>query len=192
VVDTTIGILLVLLFVLFVVIAVYYFRRQARALEYVAEIEEARFMRQKQLWREEDAQQVRIDKPYSWLSTVASRALEKNIMVLSVERALPGIPALETVANDGRKVVFSTLEPRKLRGKVGKPKSHSKGTVARLERFAAETPLLGQNPRKAKAGEMSLIEDEWFDVKAGKIGKGFQVYWGEPERLWVYLVEQKT
>lgn len=190
--DTTIGILLVLLFVVFVVVAVYYFRRQARALEYVAEIEEARFMRQKQLWREEDAQQVRIEEPYSWLSTVASRALEENVVVLSVERALPGVPALETIANDGRKVVFSTLEPRMMRKKARKPKTRSKGTVARLERFAEETPLLGQNPRKAKEGEMSLIEDEWFDVKAGMIGKGFQVYWGEPERLWVYLVEQKT
>jgi hypothetical protein len=32
---------------------------------------------------------------------------------------------------------------------------------------------------------------EWFDVKAGIIGKEFQVYRGEPEFLWVYLVEQK-
>ena len=43
--DTTIGVLLVFLLVVFIVIAVYYFRRQAKALEYVAEIEEARLPR---------------------------------------------------------------------------------------------------------------------------------------------------
>lgn len=189
--DTTIGVLLVFLLVVFIVIAVYYFRRQAKALEYVAEIEEARFMRQKQLWREEDAQQIHIGNPLGWLSKVASLALGENISVLSVERVLPVIPALEVRATEGRKIVFSTLNHRMLRRKIGRPKTRSKGAVARLERFASESPLLGPNPRRVKTGEMSLIEDEWFDVKAGIIGKGYQIPWGEPERLWIFLVEQK-
>lgn len=178
-----------LMMAVFILVAVYYFRRQAKALEYVAEIEEARFMRQKQLWREEDAQQIRVDAPLEWLSEVASMALEEDVSVLDVGRRLPGIPALETVAANGTKVVFSTLEPRSLRRRAGRSK-RGKGTAARLERFAADSPLLGPNPRRARAGEMSLMRDEWFDVKAGIIGKGFQLLWGEPERLWVYLVEK--
>jgi hypothetical protein len=34
------------------------------------------------------------------------------------------------------------------------------------------------------------MQDEWFDVKAGIIGKEFQLPWGEPGRLWVYRVEK--
>jgi hypothetical protein len=175
----------------FVVIAVYYFRRQAKALEYVAEIEEARFMRQQRLWRAEDARQVRLERPLDWLSEIASRALGDSVTIMGIEKALPLIPALDTRASSGGRVVFSTLDPRALRKRVGVKKSRGKSTVARLERFAMETPLLGPSPRKAKDGKQSLMDDEWFDVKAGIIGKGCQLSWGEPERLWIYQVEQE-
>jgi hypothetical protein len=189
-VDTTIGVALVALMATFVVVAIYYFRRQAKALEYVAETEGSRFMRQKKLWRREDASQIQVEKPLDWLSQVASSALDEPVTVMSVQRTLPEIPALDTNATNGKRAVFSPLDPRELRKYVGGNVRGRKSTIARLERFAGGVPLLGRAPRKVQTGEQSLLDDEWFDVRAGIVGERLEIAWGEPEQLWVYLVPQ--
>jgi hypothetical protein len=189
-VDTTIGIALVSLMAIFVVVATYYFRRQAKALEYVAETEGIRFMRQKKLWRREDVSQIQVEKPLDWLSQVASSALDEPVTVMSVQRTLPEIPALDTNTTNGRRVVFSPLDPRALRKYIGGNVRGKKSAIARLERFAGGTPLLGRTPRKVRAGEQSLLDEEWFDVRAGIVGEKLEIAWGESERLWVYLVSQ--
>ncbi len=188
--NETIGIVLVLLMAAFVLVAVFYFRRQAKALDYMAEIEEARFMRQTQMWRREDAAQITVEDPLAWLAEEASAALEEPVALLEVRRRLADLPALDIQADGGRRVVFSTLEPDVLRRQVSDGRTRGRGTAARLEKFAKDTPLLGRNPKRVKAAQRSLMDDEWFDVKASKVGKAMEIPWGEPERLWVYLVEK--
>jgi hypothetical protein len=72
----------------------------------------------------------------------------------------------------------------------GRGRKDGRGT-ARLETLEQETPLLGRHPRRVISGERSLVDDEWFDVMAGRVGKELDVNWGEPQRLWVYLVPQE-
>lgn len=188
--DVTIGISLVLLMAVFVVISVYYFRKQARALEYMAEIEETRFMRQRQLWRREDA--ARFDlTPMKWLEGQVEGALGITLNLLEPNRRVAAPPALEVLADEGRRVVFSPVEPRGMRKAFGGRGRKDGSGTARLETLVQETPLLGRNPRRVISGERSLVDDEWFDVMAGRVGKELDVNWGEPQRLWVYLVPQE-
>jgi len=185
--DVTIGVSLVLLMAAFVVVAVYYFRRQAAALEYMAQVEETRFMRQQQVWRREDAAQIDIAGPADWLAEVASSALSEPVSLAGI-RAIPELLAVEAIAAGGGRVVFSPLNPRLLRRRVGRARGGSTDAADRMRRMAGEAPLLGRNPRRARSGERSLMHDEWFDIKAGKAGRALGVAWGEPTRLWVYRV----
>lgn len=185
--DVTIGVSLVLLMAAFVVISVYYFRKQARALEYMAEVEETRFMRQQQIWRREDAAQIDIGAPMAWLADVASAALGDPVSLTNF-RAIPELPAVEAIVAGGGRLVFSPLTPRALRRKVGGARGASKDAAGRMLRMAGDAPLLGRNPRRAQSAERSLMHDEWFDIKAGKAGQALGLDWGEPSRLWVYSV----
>ena len=63
--------------------------------------------------------------------------------------------------------------------------------TTRLETLEQEPPFIGRYPSRVRYGERALVDDEWFDVMAGRVGKELEVGWGEPQRLWEYLVPQE-
>ncbi len=187
--DITIGIALVLLMAIFIIIAIYYFRRQAVALEQVAEIEEERYMRQTKLWRKQDASQVKIGEPLSWFQKLVPIALGRDVQLLEAGRKNPSPPVLEFLANSGQRVLFSPLDLRAMKKAFAGKKSKGKDPTSRLQSMQSETPMLGRNTRSIRKGNVSLRDDEYFDIWAGNAGEKLGVNWGEPERLWVYLVQ---
>jgi hypothetical protein len=97
-------------------------------------------------------------------------------------------PALDAQAAGGGRIVYSPLAPKALKKTMRDGRADSKDPARRLTRMAADTPLLGANPRRVRYGERSLMDDEWFDVKAEKVGRETGVPWREPGRLWVYMI----
>jgi hypothetical protein len=187
--DTTIGIALVLLMATFILIAIYYFRRQAIALEQVAEIEEERYMRQTRLWRKQDAANVQMVDPTEWFQNQAVIALGVDVQLLEAGRKFSNPSAIEFVANAGQRVIFSPLDLRAMKKAFSGNKAKGKGAAAKLQTMEGETPLLGRNPRSVDKGNVSLRDDEYFDLRAGDAGNKSGVAWGEPAKLWVYLVQ---
>jgi hypothetical protein len=187
--DVSIGIALVLLMVTFIVIAIYYFRRQAVALEQVAEIEEERFMRQTKLWRKQDASQIKIGEPLSWFQKQTVIALGGDVHLLESGRKNSSPPMLEFLANGGQRVLFSPLDLRGMKKAFTGRKTEGKDAASRLKAIQDEIPLLGRNARGVQKGNVSLRDDEYFDIWAGSAGEKMGVNWGEPEKLWVYLVQ---
>ncbi len=187
--DVTIGIALVLLMATFIIIAIFYFRRQAVALEQVAEIEEERYMRQTKLWRKKDASQIKIGEPLSWFQKQVLIALGSDVQLLEAGRKHTSPPVLEFLARSGQRVLFSPLDLRAMKKAFAGKETRGKDAASRLESMQSETPLMGRNMRGIQKGNVSLRDDEYFDIWAGDAGKKLGVNWGEPERLWVYLVQ---
>jgi len=185
-VDATIGFGLVSLMLVFTVTTIFYQRRQAVALEYMADINERVGLAEIKNARREQAAGINVEDPLVWLEEQACAALEDAVELVEITRKIPELHALDVRANIGR-VVFSTIEPGVLKKRVD-GLGRKKDTASRLERFAAETPLLGNNPKRAKTGERSIINDEWFDVKAERVAKSFELHWDQPERIHVYHV----
>lgn len=187
--DISIGIALVMLMATFIIIAIYYFRRQAVALENVAEIEEERYMRQTRLWRKQDAEAIQIDDPNKWFQAQAVIALGKDIELLSDERKNSSPPVIEFTAGEGQRVVFSPLDLKAMKKAFPSAKAKGDRPISRAQRLEGDTPFLGRNPRSAEKGNVSLRDNEWFDLSANKAAAKLGVNWGEPTKLWVYLVK---
>jgi hypothetical protein len=187
--DITIGIALVLLMAIFIIIAIYYFRRQAVALEQMAEIEEERYMRQTKLWRKQDASRIKIGEPLSWFQKQVLIALGCDVQLLEAGRKNASPPVLEFLASSGQRVLFSPLDFRTMKKAFTSKKHDGKNPASRLKSMQIETPLLGRNTRGIQKGSISLRDDEYFDIWAGNAGEKLGINWGEPERLWVYLVQ---
>jgi hypothetical protein len=186
--DVSIGIALVLLMATFIVIAIYYFHRQAVALEQVAEIEEERYMRQTKLWRKQDASQIKIGEPLSWFQKQATIALRSDVQLLEPGRRNASPPVLEFLASGGQRVLFSPLDLRTMKKAFDGRKPKAKDAASMLASMQGETPLLGRSTRGIQKGNISLRDDEYFDIWAGNAGEKMGIHWGEPERLWVYWV----
>lgn len=187
--DVSIGIALVLLMATFIVIAIFYFRRQAIALEQVAEIEEERFMRQTQMWRKQSASEIAMDKPLKWFEKQAVTALKMDVELIEAGRKNTSPAALEFLANGGQRVVFSPLDPKGMKKAFSGAKPKGKGAASRLQSMEGDVPFLGRNARRVIKGNVSLRDDEMFDIYAGKAGTRLGVEWGNPTKLWVYLVQ---
>ncbi len=187
--DLSIGIALVLLMATFIVIAIYYFRRQAIALEQVAEIEEERYMRQTKLWRKQAASQINVGEPLSWFQEQAAIALGSDVQLLEPGRRNAIPPVLEFLASRGQRVLFSPLDLRTMKKAFDGRKPKAKDAASRLASMQGETPLLGRNTRGIQEGTISLRDDEYFDIWAGNAGEKMGIHWGEPERLWVFWVQ---
>lgn len=84
----------------------------------MAEIEETRFMRQRQLWRREDAAQFDL-APLRWLENQVEGALGITLNLLEPNRRVKKPPALEVLADEGRREVFSPVDPRNMKKTFG-------------------------------------------------------------------------
>ena len=86
---------------------------------------------------------------------------------------------------NGSRVVISPLSPTEL-----KPVLNAQRAKSKLSQ--AEEPLLGTFRKGLTTKEVSLRDDEWFDMEADTIGKKAGVDWGEVTRLFFYSVTPKA
>ena len=129
---------------------------------------------------------------YNWISEQASAGLEQRVQVTEVLRLAPEVNAVDLRTTDNQRLVVSTLPAsdllrfdKRLRANGGK------SAAGRLESFASR-PLLNQSKwgRGVQVVERTLSEQaEFFDLEAQAAGTRLGVNWGQPSKLWFYVVE---
>jgi hypothetical protein len=178
------------LVILLSLILTIYNRRQATALRGMERLVEDFVSMQIRDRRAQTSRQLQID-PLEWVARQVNSYLETPIQVTGVMRVLNDIQAVELRTEDNRRLVVSPSPKkellnydRRLRAKGGS------SATDRLENFAAK-PLLGKSRWGfgIKAIERSLASvSEFFDIEAEYIAERFGTNWGQPTRLWFYVV----
>jgi len=177
------------LIVLLALILTLYNRRQARALEYMARLEEDRSAREIKDRRVAKASDLKVD-PLRWLEGMVNPLLDAPIALTdTAKRVVPEVETIELRSADGRRLLVSSQELSTLRRfdrLTSKKNGH--GASSRLSEFAS-TPLLGRNWRIWNAARtMADSENEFFDMEAEACGKSLGINWGTPTRLWFYVL----
>ncbi len=152
--------------------------RQAKALDEMNKTLSDWLLVQLKDRREARLAQIHIDNPMAWI------AKQCGVSVNQIQRVVEQGCAVDLISPEGCRVVISTLGKSDLMRVAG---SMSKGVGAQLVE-----PLLGRNPRKVDPIVRDLSNaGEWFDAEAGQVGQMLQVSWGEPMRLYFYVVPLK-
>ena len=129
---------------------------------------------------------------FEWISTQTSAGLELRIQVTEVLRLIPEINAVDLRTTDNRRVVVSTLRmPDLLRFDKRLRVHGGKSPAGRVESFASR-PLLNQSKwgQGVQVVERALSENaEFFDLEAQAVGARLGMNWGQPTKLWFYVVE---
>lgn len=181
-----------LVFLLTIILAVYN-QRQASALRGMESLVQdfvAMQIRDRRT-RHIDGLADRID-PLEWLERQASSELDTPITISEVIRVVHDIQAVELRASNGQRVIVSVLPKsdimrfdRRLRV-AGRKKS----AAERVASFASR-PLLGTS---AWGWSVQTVErvmsqsHEFFDIEAGAVAERLGVKWGNPSRLWFYVI----
>lgn len=165
-----------------------YNRRQARALEYVARLEEDRAAREIKDRRERKASDLQVE-PLRWLERMVNPLLDSPLALTdTAKKVLAEVETAELRASDGRRLLVSTQALPALRRFDRRTRRVSgKGAAGRLTQFAA-TSLLGNRWRVWNASRTMVDTGEFFDMEAEACGKGLGLDWGAPTRLWFYVL----
>lgn len=181
---------LLLVFMLAAILTVYN-HRQAAALRGIESLVADFVALQIRDRRDKVTQELALD-PLAWLSQQASAGLEEPVVVTEVLRVVREAYAAELRTESGRnRLVVSSLPradllryDRRLRARGGK------SAAQRVESFAAN-PLLGKSRWGVTLIERSMAApdvSEFFDLEAGYVAERLGLAWGQPTRLWFYLV----
>jgi len=165
-----------------------YNRRQARALEYVARLEEDRAAREIRDRRGRRASELRVD-PLRWMEQMVNPLLDTPLSLVDApRRVIAEVEAVELRASDGRRLVISTQPPSALRRYDRRSRRASgRGARSRLTHYATVT-LLGGHWRIWNASRTMAEAGEFFDLEASACGKNLGLNWGTPARLWFYVL----
>ena len=131
---------LVLVFALALILTIYN-RRQARALEYMARLEEDRAAREIKDRRELKAAYLNI-LPIKWLESMVNPLLDAPLTLSDTGgRVVPEIETAELRSGDGRRLLVSTKPLAELRRFDRSLRGHAAGKgTNRLSQFAAGAP----------------------------------------------------
>lgn len=158
--------------------------RQRKAIDRVSEHAEAWAIEDLRLKRGQIEGNISIKNPVAWLSTAASRALERQTQLNLIE-ILENPMALSCVDEiSGETILFSLLSPKELR-------SLSKEKRSELSKRGAQHPLISLQ-KGVNAVEMNILNAGiYFDLELpvvlGKITKTTE----NKERMWVYLLPNR-
>lgn len=177
----------ILIFCLALILTVYN-RRQARALEYMARLEEDRAAREIKDRRERKAGDLHIE-PLHWLERMINPLLDSPLTLTeTAKRVITDMGTAELRASDGRRLLVSTHALPDLRRYDRRTRRTSgRGAAGRLSQFAA-TSLLGNRWQVWNASRTMADTGEFFDMEAEACGKGLGLDWGAPTRLWFYVL----
>lgn len=152
--------------------------RQAKALDDMSKTLSDWLLVQLKDRREAKLGQIHIDNPMTWI------AKQCGVTVNQIQRVVEQGNAVDLISPEGCRVVVSTLGKADL---MRVASSMSKGVGGQLVE-----PLLGRSPRKVEPIVRDLTNaGEWFDAEACQVGQMLQVNWGEPMRLYFYVVPLK-
>lgn len=122
--------------------------------------------------------EIRIDNPLNWVTA------QCGITVSQQQRVIDSACAVDLLSPNGCRVVVSSLDQDDLLRVIA---PMSKGVGGQLVE-----PLLGRSPKKVEPIVRDLTNaGEFFDVEAGQVGQMFMVNWGQPTRLYFYVVPLK-
>jgi len=154
-----------------------YNSRQASALREMEQVLSDWYLIQVAERREKERRAVKVDDPLAWLGG------QVGLTLTGIERQQAQAQAVSFLTANATRLVVSPLAPSRLKA-VLKPLEAGNGKVADLV-----DPLLGRNPRRVQVEERSILNaGQWFDVEAGQVGQALGLNWGEPKRLYFYLV----
>jgi hypothetical protein len=165
-----------------------YNRRQARALEYMARLEEDRAAREIKDRRERKAGELHVE-PLHWLESMINPLLDFPLALTdAAKRVVAEVGTAELRASDGRRLLISTQALPALRRYDRRTRrTNGRGAAGRLTQFAA-TSLLRNRWRVWNASRTMADTSEFFDMEAEACGKGLGLDWGAPTRLWFYVL----
>jgi len=165
-----------------------YNRRQARALESMARLEEDRASREIKDRRERRAGELQVE-PMRWLEKLVNPLLDSPLTLTEpAKRVVAEVGTVELGTSDSRRLLVSTQALPELRRYDRRArKTPGKGAEGRLTRFAATT-LLGNHWRVWNAPRTMADTGEFFDLEAQACGKALGLDWGAPTRLWFYVL----
>ncbi len=167
-------------------ISVYYYGRQARALEGMQQVEEDQYFFTVKRHRESKQQENLVPDPRAWIGRHISAFLGEELAILDTNRVVKQPLAVDVQTSNGYRVVISPVSPHDMR-RLAQPR-HDKGVIGQLRQFA-ENPLLGRHPHRVKTMEQSLANaGDYFDLEAAQVGQALGAEWGAVDRLWFYLV----
>ena len=165
-----------------------YNRRQARALESMARLEEDRAAREIKDRRERKAGELQVE-PLRWLEGLVNPLLDSPLTLTEpAKRVVAEVGTVELGASDGRRLLVSTQALPDLRRYDRQTRRTSgKGAEGRLTRFVA-TSLLGNRWKVWNVPRAMADAGEFFDLEAQACGKALGLDWGAPTRLWFYVL----
>ena len=179
--QDTINIAIFLVVILIALVNWLYQRRQAAALQEVNDAAQRWLEFQVKDRRAQHAADVRVLDPLDWLNTQVGAALP-GVTLTEMTRVIAPARTAEFVVSGGRKLLVSTLKPGVLKAQ---DRSLRASGGDRLADFAAR-PMFSS--RRVQETVLSLADNEWLDLEAGIAGEQFGVDWGQPDRLYLYLV----
>ena len=178
--------LTLVLVILLTAILTVYNRRQAKALDGVyATIADFAAM---QMRDRRESRQIDVT-PLRWLEGLVNPHTENALTLLGEGgRSHTNAQALEINAEDGRRLVVSTLDKKQLLNLTRQQAKGGSGAAGRVADMAAR-PLLGKSRYGMKVIEVSMVNvSEWFDLEAEAVAKSLGLDWGQPRRLWFYVL----
>lgn len=168
------------LIVVMTIVILYSNQRQAHALNEMKNIVEGWVESQMRDRREARLNKTKIDDPIKWFGKYAGLKLS------DVQRKLEKPPVLEFLAEEGKRLVVSPLEPSQLRKELRSIESKKKNIRKLVE------PLLGKKWKKVEVTEKNpSVCGEWFDIEAEAATDALQVKWRTCDRLWFYVISPR-
>jgi len=174
--SVTVGLIIVMTLVI-----LYSNHRQARVLNEMKHVVQNWVEAQIRDRREARLNKTKIDDPIKWFGKHAGLKLS------DVQRKLEIPPALEFLAQEGKRLVVSPLSPSQLRKELRSIESKKKNLRKLVE------PLLGKEWKKVDVTEKNpAVSGEWFDIEAEAAANTLQVKWKTYGRLWFYVIQPRT
>lgn len=157
--------------------------RQRRAIEAMSDRLNEWALGDLQIKREMVAREIQINDPIKWLDDMAQKATGVSPGVQGPVRVYDNPKAIQVPIKGNRAMVFSPVEPRRLR-KLSKQSSSSS------EQMKGEPAILGRRPGKAPAHELSALNaGVFFDLEVDKVWRELANQPLDANRLWVYEIE---
>jgi hypothetical protein len=164
---------------------VIYMRRQAKALQRTAEIEEQRNAFLIRSRREKLAGNIEIADGLAWLSDLLSFHLDYPLTLVDVSFSTETPAALVALAADGKSVAISPERPKDLAMALKRAaggNGHS--------REASDLDAVASIVRRARGYRAALIDrhtSDIFDLEVRKVGELLQANWEAADELWFYI-----
>jgi hypothetical protein len=158
--------------------------RQRKAIQGVHDSLRAWAMNDLKIKREREERNISVQHPIKWLEEKARVVLGFTPNMHDSIIFIDDPPAIEAETGLGHMLVFSPVEPKSMRQKC----RNNRGNSGLLNEHSE---LLGRNPRKAEAYELTAMNAGiFFDIELAQVWTMLTETELGGESIWVYVVEK--